>query len=129
MGYDAVAVIALMMGVTAVALFTPLSDQTALKDPLPTLLLLVTWFLYLTWCWRGGLTVGMRAWRVKLVFDDVEQPGWGRCLLRFTVSLLSAAALGLGFIWAMFEPNRRTWHDLASRSRLIRSRRPSHRPS
>ena len=40
---------------------------TALKDWAYTLYLLVVWFLYLAWCWRkGGMTVGMRAWRVRI---------------------------------------------------------------
>jgi len=121
MAYDAVAVIALMMAVTALLLFTPLSRQTALQDPRPTLVLFATWFFYLAWCWRhGGLTLGMRAWRVRLGFDGGDTPGWGRCLLRFAVSLLSAAALGLGFMWALFDREHRTWHDIASRSILVR---------
>jgi uncharacterized RDD family membrane protein YckC len=128
-GYDAVAVIALMMAVTAVTLFTPLGKQTALKDPLPTALFLIVWFLYLAWCWRhGGITLGMRAWRTQLLFEDGAVPGWGRCLLRFLVSLLSAAVAGLGYLWALFDPQRRTWHDLASRSVLIRTAKASNRP-
>ena len=74
MAYDAIALIALMMAVTAILLLTPLRNQTAFLDPMPTLVLLVTWFLYLGWCWRRGLTLGMRAWRVRLVFDS--EPGW-----------------------------------------------------
>lgn len=129
MTYDAVAVVALMMAVTAVGLLTPLREQTALQDPAPTALLLVTWFLYLAWCWRSGMTVGMRAWRVRLVTDNGNIPGWGRCLLRFVVSLLSAAALGLGFIRILFDRQRRAWHDLASGSRLVRTGGKSHRSS
>lgn len=122
MAYDAVAVIALMMLVTALLLLTPLSDQKAFVDPLPTAIMMLTWFLYLAWCWRrAGLTLGMRAWRVKLVFEDVPTPGWGRCLARFLVSLVSAAALGLGFAWCLFNPERRAWHDLVSKSALVRT--------
>ena len=122
MAYDAVAVVALLMAVTAATLFTPLGHQTAFRDPLPTLLFFLTWFLYLGWCWRkGGLTLGMRAWKVRLVFDEGKKPGWGRCLLRFVTSLLSAAALGLGFIWCLFNPERRSWHDMATASRLVRT--------
>lgn len=122
MAYDAFAVIALMMAVSALLLLTPLAGQRALVDPLPTVILLATWFLYLAWCWRhGGVTLGMRAWRVRLVFEDGETPGWGRCLVRFAVSLISAAALGLGFIWALFDRERRSWHDLASGSALVRT--------
>ena len=122
MAYDTVAVIALMMAVTALMLLTPLGSQTALKDPLPTILLVITWFVYLAWCWRrGGLTLGMRAWRVRLVFETGTQPSWARCMLRFIVSLVSAAVLGLGFVWTLFNKDRRSWHDLASASALVRT--------
>lgn len=122
MAYDAVAVIALMMAVTALLLPTPLGHQKAMEDPLPTLILVLTWFLYLGWCWRrGGLTLGMRAWKVRLVFAQMPKPGWGLCLLRFAVSLVSMLALGGGFMWALFDRERRTWHDLATGSALIRS--------
>jgi len=128
MAYDTVAVIALLMVVTAATLFTPLGRQTAFRDPLPTILLFITWFLYLGWCWRkGGLTLGMRAWRVRLVFKGGEVPGWSLCLLRFLVSLVSAAALGMGFIWCLFNNERRSWHDLATASILIRSQADSNR--
>lgn len=128
--YDAFAVIALMMAMTAVSLLTPLADQAVLKDPIPTALLLLVWFFYLAWCWRhGGLTLGMRAWRARLVFEDGRAPGWGRCMLRWVLSLVSAAALGAGYLWALFNPERRTWHDLATGARLVRTAKDSHRSS
>ena len=125
MAYDAIAVIALMMLVTALLLFTPLRTQTAFIDPLPTGIMILTWFLYLAWCWRrAGLTLGMRAWRVRLVFENGTKPGWGRCILRFVVSLASAAAFGIGFIWCLFNPRRQSWHDIATNSSMIRTPKP-----
>lgn len=121
MGYDAMALIALMMAVTALLLMTPIRDQTVFVDPLPTMIMIVIWFVYLAWCWRRGLTLGMRAWRVKLVFDGDSKPGWGRYAIRFIVSLLSALCLGLGFVLCLTDYERRTWHDKASNSRLIRT--------
>ena len=78
------------------------------------------WFFYLAWFWRRGMTVGMRAWRVRIEQDDGGKPGWIRCLVRFLVALVSAACLGLGFWWSLFDPGKRTWHDMASRTRLLR---------
>lgn len=121
MAYDATALLPLFMLVAALFRLTPLGDQIALRDPALTATLTATWFLYLAWCWRrGGLTLGMRAWRVRLISGGGESFGWGRCLIRFAVSLASAAALGAGFAWAWTNPQRNTWHDLASSSRLVR---------
>ena len=121
MAYDAIALIALMMAVTALLLMTPVGEQTAFIDPLPTVIMFVTWFLYLAWCWRRGLTLGMRAWRVRLIFYGDKKPGLGTCAVRFIVSLASAACLGLGFLVSLFDSERRTWHDRASNSYLVRT--------
>ncbi len=119
--YDSLVVIALLLLATALALLAGSGQVIAGRDPLFTLYLLVTWFFYLAWCWRnGGMTVGMRAWKVTIVGDTGEKPGWGQCALRFLVSLFSAACLGAGFAWSLFESRKRTWHDLASRTRLVR---------
>jgi len=119
--YDAVVVIALLMLATAVAMLFGVANFTAAKDPVYTVYLIMTWFLYLGWCWhKGGMTLGMRAWRVCIKNEAGNHPGWGQCLLRFLVSLLSAAFAGLGFAWSLFEARQRTWHDMASRTRLLR---------
>jgi uncharacterized RDD family membrane protein YckC len=80
-------------------------------------LLVVSW-AYFAICWRGGQTLGMKAWRIRLI--GTEQPiGWINTLIRFTVALASLVCFGLGFIWSIFHPHRATWHDLASGTVLI----------
>ena len=119
--YDLVIITVILMAVTALLLLTPLREQRVINDVLPTGIMVITWFLYLAWCWRrDGLTLGMRAWRVRLISFDNRPPTWGRCLVRFLVSILSFACLGAGFFRALFDPQARTWHDLASNTRLVR---------
>lgn len=121
MVYDSLVVIALLLLATALALLAGFDQVTAGRDPLFTLYLFAVWFLYLAWFWhRGGMTVGMRTWHVVIKREDGRSPGWGQCLVRFLVSLVSAACVGLGFAWSLFERENRTWHDLASRTRLVR---------
>ncbi len=119
--YDSLVVTALLLLATALALVAGFDQVTAGKDPLFTLYLLAVWFLYLAWFWRrGGMTVGMRSWHVIIEREDGQRPGWGQCLLRFLVSFVSAACFGLGFAWSLFDAHKRTWHDLASNTRLVR---------
>ncbi len=119
--YDALVVVALWMLATALALAVGIEDRVATKDPAFTLYLAAIWFAYLAWCWRmGGMTVGMRAWRVRIQDEHGQRPGWGRCTLRFFASLLSALPAGAGFAWALLDDDRRSWHDRISRTRLIR---------
>ena len=121
MTYDALAVIALLMLATSAAMLLGMVNQTVGKDPLYTAGMLLVWFLYLALCWhRGGMTLGMRAWRVRIQDENGNLPGLGKCAIRFLVSFGSVAVLGLGFFWSLFEADRKTWHDMASRTRLLR---------
>lgn len=119
--YDSVAVIALLMAATALAMLAGFRELDVLHDPLYALYLLATWFGYLGWCWhRGGMTLGMRAWRVRIETSNGGLPGWGRSLARFLLSLLSAAAGGAGFLWSLFDRQRQCWHDRWTDTRLVR---------
>jgi uncharacterized RDD family membrane protein YckC len=69
--------------------------------------------------WHRGETLGMRAWKLRIVGEDGEPPDWGRSLLRFACALLSWAALGLGFLWVLVDRDRRAWHDRLSGTRLV----------
>ena len=80
---------------------------------------------YATLSWRrGGQTLGMRPWRLKLVTADGGTAGWKALWLRYLVGLLSLAAGGLGFWWAWIDRDRRTWHDRASGTHLVRLPKP-----
>jgi uncharacterized RDD family membrane protein YckC len=76
-------------------------------------------FGYFHLSWSGpGQTLGMRSWRLHLVRDDPARPMLQGSLLRFGVALVSALCFGLGFLSSLIRPDRRTWHDRASGSRL-----------
>lgn len=120
--YDAVVMLGLLLLAAAVAL--PFGDvnKVALHDFWFTLWLLAVCFAYLGTGWRyGGMTIGMRVWRLKLVSDDERIISWPRCLLRFLVGLVSVGAFGLGVLWALVDSRNRGWHDLAARTLLIKS--------
>jgi uncharacterized RDD family membrane protein YckC len=68
---------------------------------------------------RGGQTLGMRAWRLKVVRDDGQPLKLKDALLRYFAAILSWAALGLGFIWILFDKQGLAWHDRISNTRLV----------
>ena len=77
--------------------------------------------LYATISWRrGGQTLGMRPWRLRLVAADGAAPSWRALWLRYAVGTLSLLAAGLGFWWAWFDRDRLAWHDRASGTRVSR---------
>jgi len=86
-------------------------------------LLIVLAFLFYAWFWvNGGQTLGMKAWHLYLVNDDGKFLDWNKCAIRFLVAALSWAACGLGFIWIMFNRKKLAWHDIASKSQIVRSK-------
>ncbi len=119
--YDGVIIVALLMLATAFAMLAGTGNHTAMQDALYTAYLVLVWFIYLVWCWhKGGMTLGMRAWHVRIIDETGRRPGWRWCAIRFLTSILSAALAGLGFLWSLIDPDKRTWHDKASRTRLVR---------
>jgi len=119
--YDAVILLGLLILASAVALPFGNTHKVALHDFWFTLWLLLVCFAYLGGCWRyAGMTVGMRAWRIKLVSSDDQQVSWLKCLMRFFVGALSLAVLGIGILWSLVDKKNRGWHDLAARTLLIK---------
>lgn len=77
-------------------------------------------FLFFGWFWtHGGQTLGMRAWRLRVVADDGRPMSWKLAWRRFAWSLLSWLTAGLGFIWSLFDRERLAWHDRLSGTRLV----------
>ena len=82
--------------------------------------LLTISFAFFGWFWvHGGQTIGMRAWRIRLVQDNGTPVGWRQAAVRFLSALLSWAALGLGFLWVIVDSSNRAWHDYLSKTHLI----------
>jgi uncharacterized RDD family membrane protein YckC len=60
-------------------------------------------------------TPGMRLARIALCTFTEENPARSALRRRVIAILFSACPLGLGFLWAVLDEERLTWHDRASR--------------
>jgi len=85
---------------------------------IPELLFSAAYFV-LSWL-RGGQTIGMKPWRLRVVRADGSALDAKQALLRFAVALVSLLPLGAGFWWAFVDRERRAWHDLAAGTRVVR---------
>ena len=81
----------------------PFAYQAVLRA---TLLLLSALYFVLSWS-RGGQTIGMRAWRLRVVDADGHALSWPRALLRFAVACVLLGVVGLGFVWCLFDARKR----------------------
>ena len=123
--YDGLLLAALLMVVTACFLpFTGGEAVTWRQFPLLAVLhrlaciLAIVAYCGLPWTQRGQ-TLGMTTWRLRVQRDDGYLLTWGDVVQRLAASLLSWMPAGLGWWWALFDRERRTWHDTLSRTRVV----------
>ena len=125
--YDCVLVLALMAAAFTLV-YLPLALGLGLEDLRQYPLYkhaMTAWMLFVgvgfhLWFWtHGGQTLGMRAWRMRLFSADGGPVSLKQALIRYAVAILSLAAAGLGFLWTLWEKDKRAWHDLASNTRLV----------
>ena len=77
--------------------------------------------VYIVLSWRrGGQTLGMRPWRLRVVAADGGTPSWRALCVRYAIATVSLLLGGLGFWWAWVDKGRLAWHDRASGTRVIR---------
>jgi uncharacterized RDD family membrane protein YckC len=66
---------------------------------------------------RGGQTMGMRPWRLRVVAADGRPARAGALWLRFGVACLTPV---VGMAWALFQRDRRALYDLAAGTTFVR---------
>lgn len=77
-------------------------------------------FFYYSHSWRrGGQTIGMKAWRIKLVNLEDKPMQLSQYMLRTAIGFFSIVLGGVGFFWALLDPKQRSWHDIASLTRVV----------
>ncbi len=119
--YDALLVIGLwfVLGIIFVAIND--GEHVSQHNPFLPSLMFIVLFWFNTHFWRrGGQTLGMRAWRLRLINDNKGPLTLMQCLLRFMVSIASFMLFGLGYVWIWFDKDGLSWHDRYSNTRVIR---------
>ena len=122
MAYDTLLLLAILMMLSYPYVWLTSGAKPGLVvKTLYQLYLIAICFLFYGGFWvRGGQTLGMRTWRIKLVRQDGGPITWTIALKRFVSALLSLLCLGLGFLWVLYDRDKLAWHDRLSGTRLIR---------
>lgn len=116
--YDLLIIVAIWMllGFVAVAM----NQGEANESPLFHSVLFVATFAFFAFFWmRGGMTLGMQAWRLRVENHDGTPITLVQSLLRFLAAGVSFAACGLGYVWILFDRQQRSWSDIVSNSRVV----------
>jgi uncharacterized RDD family membrane protein YckC len=75
---------------------------------LPAALWVLYEYAFMVYC---GQTPGMQLLHLRLSSFDGRWPQWRNRRRRAMFTMLSAASLGLGFVWAMVDEDMLCWHD------------------
>ncbi len=128
--YDSLIIMALAMAYGAIYIGVKYSVLSATELPvgeraqmetegLVGLLLLIEAFYWFFWC-RGGQTLGMKAWRLQTV--DASSGGSVsilQAMVRGLIGPFSLLIFGLGYAFRSLHKQKRSWHDLASNTKVI----------
>jgi uncharacterized RDD family membrane protein YckC len=125
--YDSFLLLALLMIFTGVSIaFTP--GHIAVTPEMGPwwysyrvgLLVVIGGYYVLNWV-HSGQTLGMRAWRIKVVQDDGRPMTVRPALLRFAAGFIAWPPAAAGVLWLYFDPYHAAIHDRLSRTRVIRT--------
>ena len=76
--------------------------------------------VYFIACWsRGGRTLAMQTWRIRVVRSNGASIGVGRAALRYALAWVSLASFGAGFLWACVDRDRQFLHDRLAGTRIV----------
>lgn len=115
--YDSLLIIAILMSTITLMVVltnTPVAGQNVLG------LLFIESFAFFAYFWIfRGQTLGMLAWRLTIATTSGYQMTFSQAMLRYFGALISFATLGLGFLWVLFDAEKRSWPDMISDSRVL----------
>jgi uncharacterized RDD family membrane protein YckC len=76
--------------------------------------------LYFNWCWlRGGQTLAMKTWKLKLVQVTGDPITPKQALARYVFAWISFLTIGLGFLWAVIDRDRQFLHDRLAATKIV----------
>ncbi|MDR9406665.1 MAG: RDD family protein [Spiribacter sp.] len=123
--YDGLLLIALWMGASMIWVIWQDGSAVSAGDGLYRVYLLGIAYAFFVGFWViAGRTLGMQAWRLRLVNIEGERPSTRAASHRFVMALLSWLVLGGGFLWALIDREGLTWHDRLSKTYLYLEPKP-----
>jgi uncharacterized RDD family membrane protein YckC len=81
--------------------------------------LLVVGAYFVTFWSRGGQTIAMKTWRIRVESSAGGRVSPGRGIRRYLLALAGGACLGIGFLWALLDRDGQFLHDRLAGTRLV----------
>ena len=111
--YDTLLVIPLFMAAAGVWVAVLGPTESISEPAVPAYLQWCSWLVILiaffgVFWRRAGQTLGMQAWRIKLITDSGEPLSWRSVTLRVVGAFIAALPFAAGYLWRYFRPHRLT---------------------
>lgn len=133
MVYDGLLVIALMLTTTGLlnlfadrpvipegAASVSIEQMETVSGPLLSSILFIQTFAFFAFFWvRYGRTLGMQAWRLRVIAMDGGPITLTQALKRFLAAIPALGLLGIGYLWRLVDAGRLTWPDRLSSTRIV----------
>ena len=121
--YDLLLIAGILLSFT---LLIVIINGSAISSFLGSNLMLISYFLisfifYIYfWYFNDGQTLGMQAWKIKLVADENQAISVKSMLQRLVLGLLFGSIAGLNFFVILFRSDKRSLNDIFSKTRIVR---------
>lgn len=118
--YDGFTIFSLILLATAIALIINHGQSFSEHQFLFLSYLFVIVGGFVTWFWqKSGQTLGMLAWRIRVIDQTGLPLHWKKAWLRFIVAIPSVLCFGIGWLWCLCDKDKQSLHDRICRTKVI----------
>jgi uncharacterized RDD family membrane protein YckC len=118
--YEALLLFAVLFaGTLTYLLFVRFFSLTLPRSLLQAYLLLLAAGYFIPQWVRGGQTLPMKTWHIRLVNRDGNAISWRQALVRYIAAVVSWLLLGAGYLWAALDKDRQFLHDRLAGTCLV----------
>ena len=75
--------------------------------------------IYFVWQWVRGQTLPMKTWHMRLVARNGSSISMRQAAVRYMLVAAGSVLAGIGFFWALIDPDRQFLHDRLAGTRLV----------
>ena len=120
--YDTLIIVAILFLATFIALL--INQGESFNGSIWFVLYLLTWIgAYYIWSWyKGGQTVGMRAWQLKLISEG-KQLTLIQAIMRYFGAIVGVWCFGLGLVWCLLDRDKQSLADRLAKCKMISLKR------
>ena len=123
LAYEAILLLPVLFIAAYLFLALTQAARTPILHALFQLWLLGVLGAYFVYCWRrGGQTLAMKTWRIRVARQDGSKLSTPEAAARFLLAVWSLALVGAGFWWGFVDRERQFLHDRLIGSRIYRAR-------